>query len=161
MTLLWGSLLIIFGIQLIAQALFGINLPLLRVALGFVIIYWGLSIISGDHCYFFWNKTHKNITFMHDTHNVIFGTQYIDLSKINLDKPKTITLNAIFGTARLKLNDDIPTRINANTTFGTIILPDRSANTNGAYVYHTHGYQTPPLLTINANATFGTIVIKE
>lgn len=166
MILLWGSLLILFGAQLIIQALFGINLPLIRVAFGLLIMYWGFILLTGQGNFCIWQKhSYKNFCISNassqDTHNVIFGTQTIDLSDLNIDKPQTVTVNTVFGTAHIILNSNIPTRINTNTTFGTIILPDHSTITSGSRAYYTHDSAYKPALTINANSTFGTIVIKN
>jgi len=162
----WGSILVLLGLQLIVQALLGINLPLLRVAFACLIIYWGLTLLTGQ-----WDSplqmyySHKNVKYTNtsatDSYNTVFGSQYIDLSDTSIDNPQTMTVNASFGNAKVTLNPDVPTRINANATFGTVKLPDGSSVNNTSYVYYTHSTSYKPVLIINANTTFGTITFKE
>ena len=163
--LFWGALLILFGTQLIIQAIFGINIPLIRVAFGLLIIYWGMMMLSGQWNLFSWQKSY-NYTYTtnaktSDSYNVMFGTQNLDFSDIDIDTPQTMNVNAVFGTTRVRLNENLPTRINASATLGTVVFPDSSTLTGGSRVYTTHNTSYQPVLTINANTTFGTIVIKN
>lgn len=166
MSLIWGSILVLFGAQLIIQAIFGVYIPLARVAFGLIIVYLGVMILTDNWSWFSYRNTYtysKQYTHTQDSHNVIFGTQNLDFSTINPDTEQTVTVNSIFGTTRILLNKDIPTVVNASATFGTIKFPDHSELSNGSrtyYSHHTHNHNEP-VLTINANTTFGTIAIKN
>ena len=164
-SLIWGSILVLFGAQLIIQTLFGISLPLVRVAFGVLIVYWGLTILFGD---WYWPFSHKymysaNYSYTHgkDSYNTIWGKQKLDFSTINPDIPQTLNVNTVFGNTQVKLNPTIPTRINGTTTMGTINFPDNLIIQNGSRVYYTHDMHHEPVLTLNVTTTFGNTIIKN
>ena len=46
-SVIWGSLLILFGLSIVIKELFGINVPVFRLALAGFLIYLGICMLSG------------------------------------------------------------------------------------------------------------------
>ena len=45
----WGTIVVIFGISMLLKAVFHIDLPVFRILLGLIVIYFGLRLITGWH----------------------------------------------------------------------------------------------------------------
>ncbi len=109
----WGIILIILGLALIVRTLFGISIPLLRIALGLLLTYAGIGLLSGPNGSA--NQQDKmTITFAKDTitvtkpkksYDTIMGFSTIDLTNLILeDTGKTvIDIHTIMGNTIILL----------------------------------------------------------
>ncbi len=43
----WGSVIILFGISIILNSVFGISIPVFKIVLALILIYFGISILAG------------------------------------------------------------------------------------------------------------------
>lgn len=106
-----------------------------------------------------------------DSQSIIFSSQTIDLSAIDLsdpETPKTFSVNVVFGKAVVIIDPAMKLKINANASFcSSVTLPDgtkisSSGDSNAVYEQNLEdeaGNAAKPEFFINANATLGSIVI--
>ena len=167
----WGIILIILGLALIVRTLFGISIPLLRIALGLLLTYAGIGLLSGPNGSA--NQQDKmTITFAKDTitvtkpkksYDTIMGFSTIDLTNLILeDTGKTvIDIHTIMGNTIILLNPEIPTEITAQATVGNVQFPHNKAINFGIRTYKTHGDQVETKLVINAQVILGNLEIQS
>ena len=142
-TYFWGLLFIVVGIAFIIKHTMHINIPIMRIAFGFVLVYWGLSLIVGG-----FSVGGKN--------NVIFGNTDIKSSNIQNE------YNTVFGSSTMKISADMPIVIKASVAFSSIHFPDGTNLSFGEYVYKTKAYkENEPYITIKADVAFGKLDIIE
>lgn len=163
-TLIWGVFLILLGTSMILKVLFDINIPIFKGALAIFLIYTGISMITGkgvsfNSCKIVQTETKQYKGYSKTTNNSIFGSREIDLNQMPIpEQPKIIAVNSIFGSARIKLNPEIPTLIKIESAFGNVTMPDGKNLSFGDVVYNTHE-NSEPLITLEVNAVFGHVEI--
>ena len=69
----WGSVIILFGVSIILNAVFGISIPVFRVVLALILIYFGIKILAGG-------------AFHNDKKDAIFDEKTIDACSASSDK---------------------------------------------------------------------------
>ena len=86
-SLFFGTLLILWGISLIIEAIFGISLPIIKVAFAFLLIYAGILLIKGLYP----SENQKTIFFgsekintIYSQYKIVLGEGVIDLRDIKL-----------------------------------------------------------------------------
>lgn len=169
----WGTFLILLGMLILINVIFGIKLPFIRLLIGIILIYLGITFITG--------LTIKNIqkknyaTFMAKTlvnindfniqdqnkyeHTTIFGSSHLNLSDITpTEHPREITINVVCGESEIKINPQIPTHIIVNAAFAHVEFPDNTKISFGTY---THQTNKESKFTINIRVVFGKIKIIE
>jgi hypothetical protein len=165
-TLFWGTLLILIGLQLLVSAIFGIDLPVLRLAFGVWIVYLGISLLYGIMPWrtylYHWstNSTHKTQTEDSSSHSVVFGTQHLNFSDLDFTVQTEKTTNTVFGTTYITLDPTVPTSINASAIFGTVIFPNNRQVASGSESYNNYSNSDVSVLILNVNAVFGTVIIR-
>ena len=161
--IIWGVLLVLLGLSVIAKAVFHIDIPVFRVLLGLFFIYMGVQIIWGRG--FGWGGscarvfTEGKVQDGEKTreYNIIFGEGTIDLTDVEI-KDKTVELkaNAIFGSSKVKLKSGTPAIVHANTAFGMTRMPNGDGAAVGSLYYKTATYrEDKPHLVLEINSVFG------
>jgi hypothetical protein len=164
-SLFWGGLLILIGVQLLASALFGLDVPLFRIMFGVWIVYMGISLAFGESpwqwCSYSWKKEYTSRYHAHNSksYSTIFGTQLLNFAS-GLDLQKDISVNTVCGTTHITLDPDIPVLINASATFGTVILPDKTQLSAGSEQFRNYLITEKPLYRLNINVVFGTVIVS-
>lgn len=172
-SIIWGIFLVLLGIQLLAQSIFGVSIPFLRVGIGAFVVYAGINVIlastlnSNTPTFTKLFNTGNNIV-TNDilkknkkvTHNILCSTSNVDLSKVKLKRKTIVEVNTTLGTSVVKLNPNISTIVNANSAFARTSLPNETQLSLGSYSYRTHS-DTDPLLTINLNTAFGSVIVEN
>ena len=166
--LFWGFILILLGISVIIKAIFKIDIPLVKIIFALLLIYWGLKLLFG-----FEFKSHSsgNIVFSKskisasqtkNDYNIVFGSGDIDLSKIDLSQGNAYTeVNIVFGSSNIYIDPTIPTLIKISSAFGEIILPQKTINFIGDYVYKTENFsEDKPYLYLKLDVVFGSAKIR-
>jgi hypothetical protein len=169
----WGLILILIGLLYLLKQRYGINLPILRTVLGFVLIYIGICFLTGYAGISLVDKS--NLIFSSDRiiakeevneYNIIFSNGVIDLRDYmrNIkDDPKAsnkqIKVNTIFSKGTIILEEGIPYRINTNTAFGATNLPNRSVNGFGDMSYANQGDDSG--IKIKVDTVFGRTDVIE
>ncbi len=152
----WGLFLILLGISLVCKAVFGWDLPILKVAFGCLLIYWGVQVLFNTPRLSLFSRK-KYGTFVYST---VFGSNTVDLSKMTFDRPTHITSNTAFGSTEIILDKDIPTEINVASFAATVDLPQADLKMVNSQQYITRHGSSKPYLILMINATFGTVIVK-
>lgn len=170
--LLVGVLIILFGLGIIINVVFHINIPIFKILVGLFLIYLGLKVILGNwfpspvvHGHsrdaVFNNKIYHGLPGNSNEYNAVFGKALIDLRGIELkEKITRIEVNAVFGGAEVILDKDIPVRIKADAVFGGVELPENVAGGFGSTSYKSKDFDRDKNhLRIDATSVFGGVEI--
>lgn len=165
----WGVVLILIGLGVIINVVFGIKIPIFRTIFALFLIYLGVQMLTGIS---FWNKSKKaaifeekkiEVTTTSDKYDVVFGKGEIDLSGIELkDQNVRVDINTVFGGSVIKINPALPTKIIVSSAFGGAHLPDGNVVAFGQYTYKNESFKNAKkYLLINASVVFGGIEFVE
>lgn len=171
--LFWGGIIVLFGLSIILNTLFKINIPLFKIVFALVLIYFGITMLVGS----FRSKTgsHKsadvfssstisvNAGSLEKEYSAVFGSQTIDFTQITDGADKTVELNAIFGSQKVYVNENTKIKIKANAVFGQVSMPDNNTVSFGDGSYSQEPVHTlsAGTLFIDANAVFGEVRILK
>jgi hypothetical protein len=93
--------------------------------------------------------------------DVVFGRGLIDLTRIDAPTESvTITVDALFGAAVVKIDPSIGYDVHGTSAFGEVRMPDRSMTALGSLDYRGPGDQHPRV-HLRLNALFGACEIVE
>lgn len=166
-SMIWGVALILLGLSLIIKTIFGISIPFLRILIGILFLYAGISLITGLDSYS--NKQVRTIIFKKDelqvqypyrSYNILFANGIIDLSLLQLTQATTIDINVLFGLGVIRVSSKIPTAIYAESFVGGLQLPDETIINWGKKRYFIGADKHSALLHLNAKAVFGNLIIE-
>ncbi len=166
----WGAVIVLFGASIIIKEVFHINIPIFKIILGLVLIYFGIRMLTGGLLRNNQSKDEAIMTSRHfdyskynGAYDIVFGSGVIDLFKVSEDElSKTVKVDVVFGNGKILINDSIPTMIKMETAFGTVQVPGNSINGFGEQVYTNAAYSPDkPFLKIKASAVFGRIEIQS
>ncbi|HBL98190.1 TPA: hypothetical protein DDZ86_00935 [Candidatus Dependentiae bacterium] len=189
-SLLIGTFLILSGISIFFNILFGIHIPFGRIFFGLFLLYVGFMLITNFskyqmewHCcstyqgslpsYSNWMGT-ANVLLDEQTliqssglceYLTVMGSTTLDLSHITPEilakttNSITMSIDTIMGKTIVKINKDVPIRINARGAFSGTALPDGDAIVFGARSYFSHGPTVAPRITINTSTVMGSLSI--
>ncbi|MEO0082914.1 MAG: hypothetical protein ABIK33_00810 [candidate division WOR-3 bacterium] len=167
----WGIIIIIIGIVIIINVIFGTRIPIIPLIIGLLLIYLGIKVITGIT----WRKTPHTVVFEEkkiditspiDKYATVFGKSVIDLTNIEIKEgtPK-VEINVVFGSSIIKIDPTKPIKIKTNAAFANARLPDESMVAFGEAVYLTDILKqtnTQNYLLVNLNVVFGNaeVVLK-
>lgn len=132
---IFGIILICIGSSFLLHALFGIDLPILRIGIGLLVVIWGMHIMTNRSWFNRTYSTHINQFQMksirqgchRQEHATIFSEQTVDLSHITPETSVScIKNNTVFGQTTININHETPTIIICNAIFGSIYMPKKS-----------------------------------
>jgi hypothetical protein len=177
--LIFGVLLVLWGISTIINVIFHLHIPVFGVVFGIFLLYLGFQFITGfprRSCWHCWSNNEQgacmgnaNIQFSDETiraegtsleYKTLFGKSVIDLSTLTPEglragtTPVVGTIDTVFGKTDLMLNKNIPTRIIAKSAFGKASFPDKTIITFGKHTYNSH-LNEQPLIIIYSSTVFG------
>jgi len=163
----WGLLILLLGLSIILRAVFNLNIPLVRIFIAIILIYFGIRMLMGGG----WNRpawvfSKTNISStetVQKEYSVVFGSANIDLSGVAIDKDSVKSeINVVFGSAVVKVNPNVPTKIILNSAFAGAKTPDGNTTAMGKYIYKTPSYkEDSPCLLIEADAVFSALEITK
>jgi predicted membrane protein len=174
----WGVVLVLFGIGLLLERLFGISFNFWGIFWSLVIVFLGLNIAFGEKnkeecCSRLTDTKDGNIIFNDSAnvevdgkkgeYNIIFSQGQIDLSKIKIEgKNVYLKVNNIFASGSLKLDPKMPIKISASCAFGEVKSPDKREISFGEMEYMTKSYSPDkPYLFVRISTVFGALEIIE
>ena len=172
-SIFWGIILILIGLSLILKVVFNVDFPFFRFLFALFIIYLGIRIFIGKDFRFFSDANdEQTVTFSQRTitriengkeYNVIFGNAIFDLRNYPYDTTEgmTITMNTIFGSSEVLINDSIPMEIKSHTVFAGSKMPDGNTSAFGETSFKNSSYTNAPLLKIESNTIFGGFLVKN
>lgn len=128
--LFWPVILICLGILLLLRAILPFNIPIFKIIIGLLLIWWGVQIIFGGTSWFRaprfnWNSNRSPIVSANGTntrYENIFSSNSYDLSDMTQGDVK---VSNVFGQLRVRLPHDCIVYYSA--AFGQIILPERQS----------------------------------
>lgn len=161
------------------RALFGVTIPIFRIACSAIFIYAGICILVGpvpandnERKTFLFEKINATATKTHRTYNSLFSQTTIDLTALPIStKKRTLEINNIFGTTDILLNSEIPTLVVFERAFASIRAPEQELPETtstlpvpfsllfGTFSYRNYPSDIEPLVEIKSRAVFGTVVI--
>jgi hypothetical protein len=174
--LLIGVFIIIFGLGIIINVVFHVNIPVFKILVGLVLIYVGLKIILGNWLSFpaggchwrsgagdavFSSRTFQGASGEAKEYNAVFGSVVVDLREIELkEKITRVKVTAVFGGAEVILDKNTPVRIKADTVFGGVELPENVAGAFGSTSYQSKNFdENKNYLLIEGSSVFGGLEI--
>jgi len=162
----WGSLLILWGVSMILNAVFHINIPFFRIAFALIVIWFGVRLLMGGRC---WQNEHSAVFTGAEVkadkarkeYSAVFGNIAVDLSGIKLDSEVTKTeINAVFGSAQVKIGSKYPVVVRASSVFGSVRLPNGNAMSFGGGKWANRAPKAgEKVLEIEVNAVFGQVEV--
>ncbi len=171
--LFWGGIIILFGLSIILNAVFKINIPLFKIVLALFIIYFGVNMLLGSFKsksetgkatdVFSSSSIKVDPTSLNNEYSVVFGSQTIDLTEITDGADRNVEINTVFGSQKVYINENAKVRVKASSVFGSVTLPDNNSVSFGDYTYSQQPETTlsAGVLFIEANAVFGDIKIYK
>ncbi len=163
-SLFWGLFLLLMGASIITNIIFGISIPVFKLFLAGFLIYLGIKVLMpSSHSKWEWHCTGKNTCAMEqhvhgDRYTVRFGTSTVDLTSLrDFVEPKTVYVDTQFANITVLLPANIPVRVQANLSFGSVKFPD---NHVGSEYTNLHGAANP-LLTVLIDSSFASVIVKE
>lgn len=170
-TVFWGAMLILLGGSIILKAVFHIDIPIFRIALALIVIYWGITLLVGKPLRFgrsrsesvIFNSQSFDSESGDEKYNVVFGSGKFNLSNIDLaNGSRYVDINVVFGEGVLLIPKDIPVIIKSNAVFAEVSLPDGNGSSFGDSGYRSNNYKEgEPVLVINGKVVFGELEIRE
>jgi predicted membrane protein len=159
----WGIMILILGLLLIIRQLFNLEFPVGKVMIGVLFIGFGVKLLFfgpnhqrihrhqiDEGSVVFGNKDMKYIEGQYE-YNIVFSGSTIDLRDIEEIPGHQIEINAVFGEAKVLLDDYMKVDINSDAVFGAVKYPERETD-NAA-----DSNLTKQRLRIQASAVFGNI----
>lgn len=160
----WGVIIVIIGIVVIINVIFGTKIPIFPLIFGLLLIYFGVKIITGMSC----RRSPKTVIFEEKKietttasgkYDVIFGKSVIDLTKTELKEGVSkVKINTVFGSSVIKINPTMPVKIKATSAFGSAQMPDQTMVGFGEYTYKSDSYKQSDqknYLLIDLHVVFG------
>ena len=112
------------------------------------------AAVFSDSNYKFDGKTNE--------YSVVFGKGVLDLRNSFVDKNQKISVNSVFGSYIIRINDSIPVIIISNVAFGSIKTPDDNDSSFGKYTFKSSNYnENSPHIIVDANVVFGSLKVSR
>lgn len=166
----FGTLLVLWGLSLIIETIFGISIPIVKVGFACFLIYSGLMLIKGIYevqqqkiIFFSQESVTADEAKAQNAYKIVFGQGTIDLSNITADSDEVINIQiyTLFGKAMLKINPEIPTIVNATSIFSSVTFPDKTVISLGNYRYSSDSPAKKTKIFVDATAVFSDFEIKN
>jgi hypothetical protein len=164
----WGFILILLGLTMILKVVFNIDIPVFRLLLALILIYWGAKLLFGLS---FVPKSEKNVVFddkdithivSDKEYNVVFGKSNIDLRNFDWQgESAKVEINVVFGSSTIFINPEIPTKIKMEAVFAEGKLPEGNISFFGDNLYQTSSYKEGEnYLLIELDIVFGSCLVR-
>ncbi len=163
----WGAVLVIFGISILLKAVLHIDIPVFRILVGLIIIYFGLKVITGWHGFsssnsaVFSNVEISSRESIKGDYSVVFGKGVIDLSGADIkDNTVTARVDTVFSDTTVFVDKNMPIKIQAESVFSGVKMPDGNEVSMGNLTYRSPSYKDGAnCLKIKADTVFGSLKI--
>ncbi len=163
----WGLILIVIGANFLLKNYIHINIPVFRIIIGLMVIYFGFSILFGNFtrrdkgATVFSSNAILDINEDEKEYSIIFGNGVIDLTDTDILKnKKKVVVNSVFANVIVRIPDNIPLKIQANTAFGEISSPNRRTSFLGEHTFYINKESTDSVVKIIASSVFGNMQIR-
>lgn len=176
----WGVVIILVGLLVVINAVFGINLPIFKTLFGLLLIYWGIKVLFGgftgsfnfqadkrstDREAVFANSTFKypQVTVSDDSEYVtVFGSSVLDLTGLTEAPAEALEMVSVFGKTQVIVKKGTPLIVESQTVFGSSQLPDDNKSAFGDFKYRSANVVdgVKPLV-LKTQVVFGSLEIIE
>jgi hypothetical protein len=163
----WGFFLVLLGISIIVNVVFGINVPVFKLFFAGFLIYLGVRVLMPSSqlswhwsCYKCNNESceFQESSCDRDLYEVRFSESAVDLRLLNgLTEPKTIRIVVRFAHAKVILPTNVPVRVKADVSFGAVNLPGKSSHSEYVNLYGA----SEPVLTVLIESSFSSVDVEE
>jgi predicted membrane protein len=165
----WGVIIVILGLSIIVNVLFGVRIPIVRILFAIFLIWLGITLLTGGS---FWSKNKHAAIFEEkkiDTispsgkYDIVFGKGVIDLSNIVLkDEVYKVEVNTVFGSGTIEISKEMPAKVVVNSVFAGASMPDGNTIAFGQYTYKSDSLKdNKNYLLVNASVVFGGLQIES
>jgi hypothetical protein len=124
----WGIVVVLLGVSIILNVVAGVRIPFVRIFLGLLLIYWGVSLLIGARFGRIGAAVFSDAQVKATSagkQDIIFGRGVIDLSGIVLKEGVNhYEVNTVFGSSVIKLDPAMPVKVVASSAFAGVKLPD-------------------------------------
>jgi hypothetical protein len=162
----WGGVLILLGIGVILNMVLGTKIPFGRIFWALLLVYVGISLLVRPawHTHRWrgeWKSGRAIVTDKPGKHDVVFGSSAFDLTGVELQgKTRREEIDVVFGSGQVRLNPEMPVRVEVNSVFASAKLPDGSEKSFGEYTYQSKNFEeNKPHLLVKADVVFGSLEI--
>ena len=171
-----GVIIILVGLSVLLGAVFGINLPVMKILLALFFIYLGVKILIGPMD---WKMDAEKRSTDHEAvfsqsrfqypnskeakeYVTVFGSSVFDLSEVPDLIGKKIEAVTVFGDSKIFVKKGTPLRIETNTVFAKSEIPGKNISAMGKFNYQTPGLNdTDPALELKVTSVFGQSQVIE
>lgn len=174
-TVLVGGFVVLMGVSILAQALFNVQLPLMRTAVALFFLFIGFKLLvsawtpeklrrEGTATAVMTEQRFAPTTSAPELkYDVLFSKGLVDLTQMpKPDKPIAVEVNSVFSSTEVLVDPTWPVVVEGSSAFGEVRMPNRSAATFGAASYRTTAStDAQPLLRLKVNAVFGNCLVLE
>lgn len=173
--LVWGAIIVLFGLSIILKEVFSFNIPVFKVVFGLFLIYLGGKTLynafgqgrlskEGEGRSVVFGRSSIAPEFLSGSYSYdnVFGSQFIDLSQTRLENDfEDIEVNTVFGNTVLILPQGYPAEVEANSVFGSTVLPNTRSQGLGDKQYSIEGQDGLEPIRIETNTVFGKTEIRQ
>ncbi len=163
----WGVIIVIIGLSIILNVIFGVHIPLFRIVFALFLIWLGITLLTGGS---FWSRDKNKAIFEEkridsikkgSRYDVVFGKGVIDLSNIKLeDKVFKVDVNTVFASNTIEIDSKMPVKIIVNSVFAGARMPDGNTIAFGQYTYKSDSLkEDTSYLHVQATVVFGGLQI--
>ncbi len=170
--LIVGLLVVLLGVSIVLRAVFQIEVPLFRTALGLALVFFGAKLVfdawspsrvhAPESAALMEGRTFAptGATGLGDLkYSVTLGTGTVDLTGLPAEgPPRRVEVDTVFGQTVIRVDPAVPYEVDASAAFGEARLPSRDATFFGSAHYRSGG---PPHLLLKMNVVFGQAEIRE
>lgn len=165
----WGVIIVLIGLSILLNVVFGIRFPFFRIAFALFLIWLGITLLTGRSTWtreknkaIFEEKRIDSIT-PQTKYDIIFAKGVVDLSKVKLEeKVFKVEVNTVFGSGTIEIDPNLPTKIVVNSVFAGASMPDGNTIAFGQYIYKSDSLkEDTSYLLVNARVVFGGLEIVK
>ena len=168
----WGAVLIFIGLALIIRFVFNVDFPIFKVLVAGFFIYMGIRILMGSFGMFNIHSGPNDVLFAekefvrpenNKEYNVIFGKGNFDFTDIDLTQGNVyVKIGTVFGASEIRIDRNMPVRINADAVFAGAELPDGNTAVFGSSTYESESFNPDSNhLKIKLDVVFGGAEVKR
>ena len=175
-SMVWGIVIIVVGLCVLLGAIFGINIPILKILFGLFLLYMGIKVLMGAFSFQFTaekrSSDHEAVfsegKFQYPNSKdskeyvTVFGRSELDLSGAEDLNSKTLESVTVFGESVIYVKKGQALRIESNTVIGQSEMPGKNISAFGKFQYQSPGLApTDAALTLEVTAVFGAVRVLE
>lgn len=168
-----GILLILIGVSIVVNMVFGIHLPIFRTLIALFVIYIGLKMLFGERWFRMnWDDggsenaavfSSRRFTYAGeatDGFNTAFGSSVINIEKAPQSN-QTLNVNTAFGNTIIRIRREVPVTLEVRSFLASGTLPDGTMAVIGKLSQNSGATSGEiPKLKLEINVAFGSAHVE-